>query len=66
MLVVSSAFAFRAICPLCRSVLILPFDDMKAFFDGELPRPDWLAAKIECDCQIDDTEADAEQSDAAP
>ena len=64
MLVVSSAFAFRATCPHCRSVLILPFDDMRTFFEGELPRPDWLAAKIECDCNVGDEDCDSDRSES--
>jgi len=65
MLVVSSAFAFRAICPHCRSVMILPFDDTKTFFEGELPRPDWLAANIECDCEVNDEDWDTESLGSA-
>ena len=64
MLVVSSSSVFRAICPHCRSVMILPFDEMRTFFEGKLPRPDWLAAKIECDCNIGDEDRDSERSDS--
>jgi hypothetical protein len=62
MLVVSSAFAFRAICPHCRSVTILPFDETKFHFEGELPRPDWLAANIECACKIGHADEGSESS----
>ena len=64
MLIVSSASVFRAICPHCRSVRILPIDEMRTFFEGKLPRPDWLAAEIECDCRIDNAEADSDHSES--
>lgn len=61
MLVVSSASAFRAICPRCRSVLMLPFGVTKIFFEGQLPRPDWLAANIECACEFSDEDCDSDR-----